>query len=229
MKRYVIGDIHGCFKTFEKLLSEKIRLTETDELYLLGDYIDRGPRNKEVLDYIIDLKNKDFQIYPLRGNHEQYLVRDYEFSQLRINNHKLRDLISSKDLINEKGGIDERYMQFVKGLPFYYELEDFILVHAGLNFDLSNPLEDEESMMYVRGFKYEAEKIGRKGLIHGHTPIKIQEIQRDVESYGEHGVINLDNGCAMKYTKNIAETENYGFLCCLELNSMELIIQKNID
>jgi len=47
-RRIAIGDIHGCFKTFKSLLENKIRLKEEDQLFLLGDYIDKGKRNKEV-------------------------------------------------------------------------------------------------------------------------------------------------------------------------------------
>ena len=54
-RRIAIGDIHGCFKTFKSLLETKINLTKEDQLFLLGDYIDKGKRNKEVLDYIIQV------------------------------------------------------------------------------------------------------------------------------------------------------------------------------
>jgi serine/threonine protein phosphatase 1 len=47
--RYAIADIHGCCKTFHALI-EKLQLKESDDLYLLGDYIDRGPDSKGVLE-----------------------------------------------------------------------------------------------------------------------------------------------------------------------------------
>jgi serine/threonine protein phosphatase 1 len=70
MNRYVISDIHGCLLTFQELLS-KIGFSKSDELILLGDYINRGKRSKEVLDTIIELQNHDYQITALRGNHEE--------------------------------------------------------------------------------------------------------------------------------------------------------------
>jgi len=51
MKKFAISDIHGCAKTFKALL-KKINFSKEDELYLLGDYIDRGPDSKGVIDYI---------------------------------------------------------------------------------------------------------------------------------------------------------------------------------
>jgi serine/threonine protein phosphatase 1 len=63
-RRLVIADIHGCAKTF-KALVEKIGLTHEDTLYLLGDYIDRGPDNCGVIDYIIHLQSNNYNIKPL--------------------------------------------------------------------------------------------------------------------------------------------------------------------
>lgn len=55
-RKILVGDIHGCLATFLKLLN-KINLNiELDKLYLLGDYVDRGPNSKGVIDEIISLK-----------------------------------------------------------------------------------------------------------------------------------------------------------------------------
>ena len=62
---FAIGDIHGCFNSFKKLMEEKIQITKSDKVVLLGDYIDRGSQSKEVIDYIIELKEKSFDIITL--------------------------------------------------------------------------------------------------------------------------------------------------------------------
>jgi Calcineurin-like phosphoesterase. len=54
---FAISDIHGCFKPFYELIVNCIKLKKSDQLILLGDYIDRGDQSKEVIDFIIDLKN----------------------------------------------------------------------------------------------------------------------------------------------------------------------------
>ena len=82
-KRYVISDIHGCYNTFKRLVEEVIGLTKSDWLFLLGDYIDRGPSSKDVLDYILDLKESGYSLFPLRGNHEDDLL-DYAKGELRF-------------------------------------------------------------------------------------------------------------------------------------------------
>jgi len=79
---FVIGDIHGCFNTFQILLEQKIRLIKSDKIILLGDYIDRGIQSKEVINYIIDLQAKGFDIIPLLGNHEAMLLDAYNNEEL---------------------------------------------------------------------------------------------------------------------------------------------------
>ncbi len=69
-RQVVISDIHGCLDTFEALLNQ-IKLTENDQLFLLGDYINKGKNSKDVLDLVIKLQQnqykKGFQLFPLRG------------------------------------------------------------------------------------------------------------------------------------------------------------------
>ena len=85
MTRYVIGDIHGGAKTFLALL-ESLRIKHDDRLYLLGDYVDRGNDSKGVLDTILSLMDSGYDVHPIRGNHEDMLLRSYtgqhdEFSE----------------------------------------------------------------------------------------------------------------------------------------------------
>ncbi len=74
---FAISDIHGCYKPFYELVVNVIKLTKSDRLILLGDYIDRGEQSKEVVDFIIDLFNKGFNITALKGNHEVMLMDSY--------------------------------------------------------------------------------------------------------------------------------------------------------
>lgn len=228
-RRYAVGDIHGCARTFNALIWGKLDLQREDHLYLLGDYIDRGPANKEVLDTILKLQAEGFNVFPLKGNHEHFLIRDVEYSQSPGNWHKLKDLLVSKDLINDQGSIDQQYLEFVRQLPHFYLLPDFVLVHAGLNFRIPNPFEDTDSMLYIRDFTVDREKIGNRLIVHGHTPIGIAAIEQGIARREETGAINLDNGCVLDYTADLGEIKDYGRLCCLNLDTMELITQHNID
>ena len=61
-RKIAISDIHGCNKTFQKLLFETLNLQKNDQLYLLGDYIDRGPDSKGVLDTIQNLITNGYYV-----------------------------------------------------------------------------------------------------------------------------------------------------------------------
>ncbi|MFT5168289.1 MAG: serine/threonine protein phosphatase 1, partial [Saprospiraceae bacterium] len=64
MKQYAISDIHGCAKTFKALL-EQISFSKEDVLYLLGDYVDRGPDSKGVIDHIWQLQSEGYTVFCL--------------------------------------------------------------------------------------------------------------------------------------------------------------------
>ncbi len=85
MSRYSISDIHGCANTLKALLNI-IGLNKTDELYLLGDYINRGNHSKEVVDFLIQLENEGYPLNLLKGNHESMVFDSflYDFNRFSI-------------------------------------------------------------------------------------------------------------------------------------------------
>ena len=76
MRELVIGDIHGCIRSFQKLL-EVVAPQESDTLIFLGDYVDRGPDSFGAVETLIGLKTK-CTVIALRGNHEQMLLQAME-------------------------------------------------------------------------------------------------------------------------------------------------------
>ena len=64
--KYAMSDIHGCYDEFIAMLN-KINFSKEDELYILGDILDRGNKPIDILDYVIAHKN----IYLIKGNHEK--------------------------------------------------------------------------------------------------------------------------------------------------------------
>ena len=75
MARYVIGDIHGCYDEFMELLQAINFNLGTDQLYLLGDILNRGPKSIEVLEWVIKNSNK---VISVLGNHEIYFLLRYQ-------------------------------------------------------------------------------------------------------------------------------------------------------
>lgn len=220
MNRYAISDIHGCFFTFQEILN-KINFSKKDELYLLGDYINKGNRSKEVIDFIIELQNKGYKITALRGNHEQILL-----DSIRGRNKMQPTPETLKSFgIKNIHELDKKYIDWFFGLKFFKTTRDFIFVHAGINFNKDNPLKDRRKMLWLRNWYHAInyDWLKSKIIIHGHTPTSKNEIQKMLENIEATQFLAIDNGCVWK------GQSGYGNLCCLELNNMHLIFQENID
>ncbi len=72
-KIFAIGDIHGCYDRLKTLMGKIPIDGLRDTLVFIGDYIDRGPNSVEVVDYLIQLKNRVPETIFLKGNHEDML------------------------------------------------------------------------------------------------------------------------------------------------------------
>lgn len=214
-----IGDIHGCSVTFKKLILDKIHLTKNDQIYCIGDYIDRGEDSKGVIDFIMELRASGFTVFTLRGNHEQMMldaVHDYYALDLWIANGGKKTLQSFG--INSLEEMEEKYWNFFHETRLYFETDEYIFVHAGLNFERKDIFKDKEAMLWIRDFSSVQPALGNKLLIHGHTPISLNEILNQ-----KGNCINIDGGCVYKNHYQL------GNLVAIELTSRSFIWQKNCD
>jgi serine/threonine protein phosphatase 1 len=212
---FAISDIHGCFKPFYELIVNCIKLKKTDQLILLGDYIDRGDQSKEVIDFIIDLKNSGFNVSPLAGNHEVMLLDSFydpEILPLWLMNSGMSTL-NSFGIQNIKE-IDNHYLEFFTSLEFYRIIDDVVFVHAGFDDFAINPFVDTQSMVWECRTSYQHPMLSGKIIIHGHRPKKIAYIKKLITEKSK--VIPIDTGCV--YEKEMG----YGILLALEVNSMTL-------
>jgi serine/threonine protein phosphatase 1 len=219
-RRFVIPDIHGCCRTFRRLILEVIRLDHDDELYLLGDMIDRGPDSRGVLDFFLELRNNGFNISGVKGNHEEMCLRadeGLEFMELWVANGGLATLRSFE--VESVGEIPWQYLGLMQALPNYILLDDFIIVHASLNFNLGDPFADTEAMLWMRECTVDTSRTGGRRLVSGHTPVTREQLTTSLAS----GRILIDNGCVFSHRPGM------GSLTALELNSMEVLYQENID
>jgi serine/threonine protein phosphatase 1 len=228
--RWVIPDVHGHIITLKSMVEDRIALSKDDSLYFLGDYIDRGPDSRGVIDYIINLQDSGYDVNCIRGNHEDYCIRAWEDDQTRF---LFRSPIE-KDWRKNGGNrtlesfgakrprdISKFYIDWMKNTKHFIELEDYILVHAGLNFKIDNPFEDTRSMMWIRDFRVDKNKIAGKKVIHGHVPVEMTLI--DLFRNNNYDFISLDNG--IYYTNK----DGFGNLLAFNLDTKEIIIQPNID
>ena len=172
MAIYAIGDIHGSINALKTIFQQGL-IKENDKVVFLGDYIDKGPDSKGVIDWLIE-KNKTFDFEFIRGNHE--VMMTLAKSSTKIFKHWLNDYGGSLTLnsynIDDTQSwmhqIDKTLWNFIDSCLPYLEIGEFIFVHAGL--EKNKRLEEQnEHYLYHKKFEkptiYDANKI----VICGHT------------------------------------------------------------
>ncbi len=205
---YAIGDIHGCSRELELLLA-RIYPKTSDTVVFLGDYIDRGPDSKGVIDIILDLQSKT-NVVALKGNHEQLFLDFLESPQspgagVFILNGGGATLASYPG----PGGtfeIPERHIEFLYGLKLKYETATHFFVHAGVPLKPLSEINDAdtEALIWSRQPFLSSDYRWEKTIVHGHTPVPSPEILANR--------INLDTGCVYN-----------GHLTAIEIPSGRLI------
>jgi serine/threonine protein phosphatase 1 len=219
-RRFAIPDIHGCARSFRSLVHEVLRLERQDHLYLLGDMIDRGPASKEVVDEVLRLRAEGFAVHPLRGNHEEMLLNacvDRAMFRVWMLNGGGATLASFG--VEDPCELARSYRAFFAQLPTHIILDDFVLVHAGLNFMADDPFSDTEAMLWSRWNEVDRGRIGGRRLVCGHTPQALAAIRQSLGS----DRIMLDNGCVYGAVGGL------GTLTALELDTLTLHTQQCLD
>jgi serine/threonine protein phosphatase 1 len=198
---YAVGDIHGCLKALKDLMAQ-LPLREGDEVVFLGDYIDRGPDSKGVLEWI--LKNEKPGWTFLRGNHEQMILNwlgtpnSLAASDWLLNGGRetLASYVPQEKLDEVRGEgahillqsyIPHTHVEFLNALPLTHDTPGAFFCHAGVNLD--NPLDKqtEEDLLWIRRKFLQDPRPTPKLIVHGHTPVKDLDLSRDR--------IDLDTGC----------------------------------
>jgi len=223
MRRFAISDIHGCCATFKALVLDKIQLQQHDELFLLGDYIDRGPNSKGVFDFIFELREEGFKVHCLAGNHESMLLQAMQ-NPKRLNSWLLNGGIATLNSFNADtiNDIPNRYIHFMQHLPLHHQTGNYLLVHAGFNFKRDNIFADTHAMLWIRNWyqNIDHDILAGRTIVHGHTPTPKGMIEYSLD-YGLP--IDIDAGCAYH------PIEGMGHLCALDLDSRRVLFQENVD
>lgn len=176
MRYLAVGDIHGCH-TALVTLAEFVPFQPDDVLITLGDYVDRGPQSRQVLDWLIERREKQ-RLIPLRGNHEIMMQDARVYGEYALDNWLAvggREALESYAPPGKKGKLKDvppAHWDFLERacLP-YYETETHVFVHASLYPDL--PLADQpDYMLYWESFYTASSHYSEKVMICGHTPQK---------------------------------------------------------
>ncbi len=146
MRILAIGDIHGCHRALAALL-DAVAPQPDDLLVTLGDYVDRGPDSRGVLDHLIALHAQG-QLLPLRGNHDLMMVearQRHAPDGMWLACGGLQTLLSYGISAAEDPDLsavpEEHWMFLEEDCLDYYETDQHIFVHASLDPDL--PLPDQ--------------------------------------------------------------------------------------
>lgn len=179
---FAIGDIHGCvveLRTLIAHLENTQSLNSSDLVVFIGDYIDRGPDSRGVIDTLIDFQRRFANVIFLRGNHEDmflsFLGLPGTLGEVFLANGGVQTLGSygiSPDTAPEEVVtlMPTAHYSFFLNLETYVITPNYVLVHAGLN-----PLRDLRSQLDEHLFWIRDEFIHNihhfeKTVIFGHTP-----------------------------------------------------------
>lgn len=171
MRTLAIGDIHGCHVALACLLNE-VQPSAEDRIIFLGDYIDRGPASREVVDTLLDLKKKCSTVF-LRGNHEEMLL------DARKNAGEARlwqmsggfETIASYGAPSESEGLKcippSHWTFYILTQP-YFETANHLFVHASLDPDTDMDKQEDFSLYWGRVEYLRPHKSGKR-IICGHS------------------------------------------------------------
>ena len=215
MLTYIISDIHGCYDQYQELL-HKIGFSEEDELFVLGDALDRGPEPLKVLLDLMERENATL----IMGNHDatalmvlRQLAKEITYDSINSITLEVLNVCSAwfqdgglttmKQFQALECSVQTDILNFLEDAPLYETIEHnntlYILVHGGLgNFDISKELNEykPEELLWERpdyGKEYfPGERIV---LVTGHTPTPYIRKDKLPLVYEGHGHVAIDCGC----------------------------------
>lgn len=195
-----VGDIHGRLDLLKKLIREVLPLyPDYTPLAFLGDYIDRGPDSRQVLDLLIDLRNARPNVTCLEGNHEDMLLQAWmqetspdlmEDPQnpglgLFLLNGGIATLRSYGLQTHSIHKFPAEHIRFINSLPHIHETDSYVFVHAGLKPGAPSSKRDH---LWIRHDFIDSDFPFPKPVIFGHT--------RFDEPFVRGNLIGIDTGAA---------------------------------
>lgn len=218
-QKYVaIGDIHGCLESLKSLIGKLEPYTDRQFIFI-GDYIDRGPHSKEVVDYLLNLQQEVDCVF-LRGNHEQMLLKAIQQDQPKLwLMNGGRATLKSYGLQDLSQSLPEPHVAFYQQTKMFFETRDYFFVHGGISpaktikESLQNEAEVQE-YLWERSHLDAFETPWEKTVVFGHTP-RPHPINKEK-------MIGIDTGC-------VFDRMGYGKLTAVKLPEEEFIQQICLD
>lgn len=210
---YVMSDLHGQYTLYREMLAQ-IRFSDEDELYILGDVVDRGP---EPMKLLLDMSMRP-NVFPILGNHDymaEYLLHKLsaEITEENCDTHLTSSDIKAmsgwlidggqKTLEDFRNLTPEQRLDVLDYLAEFAPYEEltvggnrFVLVHAGLpDFDPARPLSDyDERALLIERTDYSRRYYPDRFLVTGHTPTALIAPACSGRIYRANGHIAIDCG-----------------------------------
>ena len=203
---YAVGDIHGERELLEELLAT-LPLRDDDRLVFVGDYVDRGPDSRGVVDTLLRVQNERPCVF-LLGNHESMFLdflgwqrQEYFGGDAFLVNGGDRTLASygffdCEDPDVKSFRLPVEHEQFFRRLKMYHREGDYLFVHAGIGRDLLDEVDIDyalrrarsEDLLWDRTSVDLPHKLGVT-IIYGHTPALDFSLRRN-----EPFSIGIDTG-----------------------------------
>ena len=177
MKYFIVGDIHGCYDELLDLMRISQNL-QIDQYIFLGDYIDRGPKSREVITFVESHLHDERYVF-LRGNHElmlseylrgkndSYLLNGYEAT--------MRSVAPGIDPRTCGFGTHKKYLEQInrvtENLPAYHRTHTFVACHGNIMDDDPEGMSAHDLLWAEDAVKHKRGSSVRT-IISGHTPFK---------------------------------------------------------
>ncbi len=180
MRTFVIGDVHGWAESLERLLERlRPRAATGDSLVFLGDYIDRGPESRRVVELVLAERDRWLgPVVTLKGNHEALLLEALEGDPQAVvrwlnagqGMATIRSYAPEGGLAAFREALPQEHLAFLQGLALWHEDENGIYVHAGIVPGKRPDECSEEALLWIRERFIESEEDCGKPVVFGHTP-----------------------------------------------------------
>lgn len=188
---YAVGDIHGRLDLLDRMLaaitSDASRIAMRNVLIFLGDYVDRGPDSKGVIERLCSLNVPDWEIIFLRGNHDQ-TVLDFLSDAMLYRSWRVfgaAETLLSYGIYPPRFDDDDAYedvrqrfsavlpsahRQFFESLKDHYAVGGYYFAHAGVRPGVSLDRQVPEDLLWIRDVFLGSDIPLKKVVVHGHTP-----------------------------------------------------------
>ena len=173
-RTYAVGDIHGSLGKLRSLVARCERDADGRPLLFvfLGDYIDRGPDSRGVVEYLIELQARmPGRVIALKGNHESLAMAALDSSMSAV--HWLMEggvMTLRSYRVSRADELPANHLAWLRSLRLSYDDGQRLFVHAGVNPEKSLAAQDDSDLLWIREpFLSDARDYGRL-IVHGHTP-----------------------------------------------------------